>query len=106
MPQSFDLSEVLSMVQDRQHLFNIRRRSMSGSLFVLDMAKYAKFLTGIAHTTTKPTQTFRDFINLTLVKAPRWTDCVSECEDPTTDMLVSHSSTPPQKPTTQDTKTS
>ncbi|KAH0559841.1 hypothetical protein GP486_003638 [Trichoglossum hirsutum] len=80
LPKTFELSELLDLVKHRRHRFNFRARQMSGSLYVLNLAKCYDFLTAIGQSQPTQRHDLRDFIDNTLVRTPGWLECVSDCD--------------------------
>ncbi|KAH9207980.1 hypothetical protein DL95DRAFT_312732, partial [Leptodontidium sp. 2 PMI_412] len=83
LPEAFDVTHLLHLLESRRSAFNIRARQASGTLYVLDLEKCYDFLDDIRKDPINSnTCDLRSFIDNTLVKTKPWYTCVKEC-DPT-----------------------
>lgn len=88
LPQTFELDELLSLVDSRRQLFNIRARQASGSLYVLDLNECHRYLKAISRKQASSTHDLREFIDHKILNADKWLKCVTDC-DPMNGILVS-----------------
>lgn len=89
LPETFDINQLLHLLENRRNAFNLRARQASGSLYVLDLKECYNFLKNIRQNTRGRTKGgLRNFIDNTLVKTEPWYACVDEC-DPKANPTVS-----------------
>lgn len=84
IPSEFDLSQLLSLLGERQGRFNIRASQAWGSLYVLDLGETYKFLKTLSEYNGNSKSTFLEFIDRRIVdskdKSKNWLSCVSDCD--------------------------
>ncbi|KAJ5157207.1 uncharacterized protein N7482_008307 [Penicillium canariense] len=84
IPSEFDLSQLLSFLNERQGRFNIRASQGWGSLYVLDLGETYKFLKGLSEYNGNSKSTFLEFIDRRIVeskdKSKNWLSCVKDCD--------------------------
>jgi len=92
IPSEFDLSQLLSFLNERQGRFNIRASQGWGSLYVLDLGETYKFLKSLSEYNGNSKSTFLEFIDRRIVeskdKSKNWLSCVKDC-DPMAQAYVS-----------------
>lgn len=84
IPSEFDLSQLLSLLAERQGRFNIRASQAWGSLYVLDLGETYKFLKTLSEYNGNSKSTFLEFIDRRIVdskdKSKNWLSCVADCD--------------------------
>ncbi|KAJ5142804.1 uncharacterized protein N7515_001591 [Penicillium bovifimosum] len=84
IPSEFDLSQLLSLLAERQGRFNIRASQAWGSLYVLDLGETYKFLKALSEYNGNSKSTFIEFIDRRIVdskdKSKNWLSCVADCD--------------------------
>ncbi|KAJ5543334.1 hypothetical protein N7461_009337 [Penicillium sp. DV-2018c] len=84
IPSEFDLSQLLSLLAERQGRFNIRASQAWGSLYVLDLGETYKFLKTLSEYNGNSKSTFIEFIDRRIVdskdKSKNWLSCVADCD--------------------------
>ncbi|CAG8047618.1 unnamed protein product [Penicillium olsonii] len=84
IPSEFDLSQLLSLLAERQGRFNIRASQAWGSLYVLDLGETYKFLKNLSEYNGNSKSTFLEFIDRRIVdskdKSKNWLSCVADCD--------------------------
>ncbi|KAI3107325.1 hypothetical protein CBS147333_6394 [Penicillium roqueforti] len=84
IPSEFDLSQLVSLLAERQGRFNIRASQAWGSLYVLDLGKTYKFLKTLSEYNGNSKSTFLEFIDRRIVdskdKSKNWLSCVADCD--------------------------
>jgi hypothetical protein len=93
LPTSFDMSELISLLNDRRGQFNIRARQAWGPLYVLDIDETYKFLRDMNKGENHAQHDLGDFIDNRILKTNKWLRCVKEC-DPMHNLFVSNPSNP------------
>ena len=92
IPSEFDLSQLLSLLSERQGRFNIRASQAWGSLYVLDLGETYKFLKNLSDYNGNSKSTFIEFIDRRIVdskdKSKNWLSCLADC-DPMNQAYVS-----------------
>lgn len=84
IPSEFDLSQLLSLLSERQGRFNIRASQAWGSLYVLDLGETYKFLKNLSDYNGNSKSTFIEFIDRRIVdskdKSKNWLSCLADCD--------------------------
>jgi hypothetical protein len=84
IPSEFDLSQLLSFLNERQGRFNIRASQGWGSLYILDLGETYKFLKSLSEYNGNSKSTFLEFIDRRIVeskdKSKNWLSCVKDCD--------------------------
>lgn len=88
LPATFDMSQLISLLDERRGRFNIRARQSWGPLYVLDMDETYKFLRDMNKGEVNAQHDLGDFIDNRILKTNKWLRCVKEC-DPMRNLFVS-----------------
>jgi hypothetical protein len=88
LPSSFEMANLLSMLDERRGKFNIRARQSWGTLYTLDLNETYRFLEELSRGDNSSQYDLSDFIDHRILKSNKWVKCVKET-DPTEDTFVS-----------------
>ncbi|KAK2768400.1 hypothetical protein FQN54_000255 [Arachnomyces sp. PD_36] len=80
LPSTFDMSQLISLLDERRGRFNIRATQSWGPLYVLDMDETYKFLRDMNKGEVNSRHDLGDFIDNRILKTNKWLRCVKECD--------------------------
>ncbi|PGH10183.1 hypothetical protein AJ80_07542 [Polytolypa hystricis UAMH7299] len=80
LPESFEMKDLLSLLNERRGRFNIRARQSWGTLYVLDLNETYNYLKDLNKTEESSRYDLREFIDHRILKFNKWTRCVKDCD--------------------------
>ncbi|KAK2775499.1 hypothetical protein FQN53_003112 [Emmonsiellopsis sp. PD_33] len=80
LPATFEMKELLDLLDKRRGRFNIRARQSWGTLYVLDLDETYNFLKDLNKAENSSRYDLRDFIDRKILKFNKWTSCVKDCD--------------------------
>lgn len=88
LPTSFEMKQLLSLLDERRGKFNIRARQSWGQLFVLDIDETYRFLEEVSGSGNSSRYDLGDFIDHRVLKYNKWTNCIKDA-NPMDEIFVS-----------------
>ncbi|OJD11397.1 hypothetical protein AJ78_07832 [Emergomyces pasteurianus Ep9510] len=80
LPVTFEMKDLLELLDKRRGRFNIRARQSWGTLYILDLNETYNYLLGLNKTEDSSHYDLRDFIDRKILKFNKWTSCVKDCD--------------------------
>ncbi|OAX84654.1 hypothetical protein ACJ72_00968 [Emergomyces africanus] len=80
LPVTFEMKDLLGLLDKRRGRFNIRARQSWGTLYVLDLDETYHYLKGLNKMEDSSHYDLRDFIDRKILKFNKWTSCVKDCD--------------------------
>ncbi|PGH09284.1 hypothetical protein GX51_00726 [Blastomyces parvus] len=80
LPVTFEMKDLLDLLDKRRGRFNIRARQSWGTLYTLDLNETYDYLKGFSKAENSSNYDLRDFIDRKILKFNKWTSCVKECD--------------------------
>ncbi|PGH17935.1 hypothetical protein AJ79_00834 [Helicocarpus griseus UAMH5409] len=86
LPATFEMKDLLELLDKRRGRINIRARQSWGALYVLDLNETYNYLKGFNKAEDSSHYDLREFIDRKILKFNKWTNCVKDC-DPINNLL-------------------
>ncbi|PGH35843.1 hypothetical protein GX50_01301 [[Emmonsia] crescens] len=80
LPVTFEMKDLLDLLDKRRGRFNIRARQSWGTLYILDLNETYNYLEGLNKAEDSSHYDLRDFIDRKILKFNKWTSCVKDCD--------------------------
>ncbi|ODH53769.1 hypothetical protein GX48_00187 [Paracoccidioides brasiliensis] len=80
LPATFEMKNLLELLDKRRGKFNIRARQSWGTLYVIDLNETYNYLKDLNKSEYSPRYDLREFIDRKILKFNKWTNCVRECD--------------------------
>ncbi|KLJ12586.1 hypothetical protein EMPG_12372 [Blastomyces silverae] len=80
LPVTFEMKDLLDLLDKRRGRFNIRARQSWGTLYTLDLNETYNYLKGFSKAEDSSNYDLRDFIDRKILKFNKWTSCVKDCD--------------------------
>ncbi|EGE79038.1 hypothetical protein BDDG_01976 [Blastomyces dermatitidis ATCC 18188] len=80
LPVTFEMKDLLDLLDKRRGRFNIRARQSWGTLYTLDLNETYNYLKGFSKAEDSSNYDLGDFIDRKILKFNKWTSCVKDCD--------------------------